>query len=81
MLQNVKLKEERDVLKRKIIELRNEMLKIKEKTWRKHHVEELRDKVKRQDLMLQTSEAKAKHISLEVVSLKEENRHLLAKVK
>jgi hypothetical protein len=38
MLQNVKLKEERDLLKRKIIELRSEMLKVKEKTWKNHHV-------------------------------------------
>ena len=47
MLQNVKLKEERDLLKRKIIELRSEMLKVKEKTWKKQHIEELREKVKK----------------------------------
>lgn len=35
MLQNVKLKEERDQLKKKIIDLRTELVKVKEKTWRK----------------------------------------------
>lgn len=35
ILQNVKLKEERDVLKKKIIDLRNELVKVKEKTWKK----------------------------------------------
>jgi hypothetical protein len=35
MLQNVKLKEDRDLLKRKIIELRSELVKVKEKTWKK----------------------------------------------
>jgi hypothetical protein len=47
IIQNVKLKEERDQLKRKIIDLRNELLKVKEKTWKKQQVEELREKVKK----------------------------------
>jgi hypothetical protein len=35
MLQNVKLKDDRDKLKKKIIDLRQELLKVKEKFWRK----------------------------------------------
>jgi diaminopimelate epimerase len=80
IIQNVKLKEERDQLKRKIIELRNELLKVKEKTWKKQQVEELREKVKKQDLLLQTSETKSKHVLMELAALKEENHHIQAKL-
>jgi hypothetical protein len=76
MLQNVKLKEERDLLKRKIIELRSEMLKIKEKTWKKQHVEELREKVKKYELQLNSQENRSKNINIEVVALREENMQL-----
>ncbi len=76
MLQNVKLKEERDLLKRKIIELRSEMLKIKEKTWKKQHVEELREKVKKYELQINSQENRSKNINIEVVALREENMHL-----
>jgi hypothetical protein len=76
MLQNVKLKEERDLLKRKIIELRSEMLKIKEKTWKKQHVEELREKVKKYELQINSQENRSKNINIEVVALREENMQL-----
>ena len=76
MLQNVKLKEERDLLKRKIIELRSEMLKIKEKTWKKQHVEELREKVKKYELQINSQVNRSKNINIEVVALREENMHL-----
>ena len=76
MLQNVKLKEERDLLKRKIIELKSEMLKIKEKTWKKQHVEELREKVKKYELQINSQENRSKNINIEVVALREENMQL-----
>jgi hypothetical protein len=50
VLQNVKLKEERDLLKRKITEMRSELIKVKDKMWKKQYVEELKDKVRKFEL-------------------------------
>lgn len=81
MLHCTKLKEERDNLKKKIIDLRTELVKVKEKTWRKQQVEELREKVKKYDQQLTSEEFKHRNTSNEVAALKEENNHLMAKVK
>ena len=52
------------------------MLKIKEKTWKKQHVEELREKVKKYELQINSQENRSKNINIEVVALREENMHL-----
>ena len=46
----MKLKEERDLLKRKITEMRSELIKVKDKMWKKQYVEELKDKVRKFEL-------------------------------
>ena len=73
MLQNVKLKDDRDKLKKKIIDLRQELLKVKEKFWRKQQVEELREKVKKYEQLIQQQNFKHTNINFEVAALKEEN--------
>lgn len=61
--------------------MRSELIKVKDKMWKKQYVEELKDKVRKFELQLQSAEARAKNINIEVIALREENLQLQKQLK
>ena len=58
-LQISKLTTERDTLKRRIIELKSEVQKVKEKTFKKQHVESLRETLEKKENQLYSLQNKS----------------------